>query len=306
MTVLLIYRPPKPNPAFIQEMSDLLTTLCTTSAKTIILGDLNIHVDTPSCQPAAFFLQLLDSLNLQQHVDVPTHSRGHTLDLVISNSAPITNLQIYDLGVSDHRVVSMELPFLSTHTKPKRQIQFRKLKEIDADALALDLQLLSSRSTDFLSGADLVDSYNQSLSSLLDLHAPLTSRSVSFLRSAPWYTCQLRKMKAAGRVLERRLKASGLTVHKQAYREHRKAYAEALKDARSRFYSNIINSSPGNSKQLFSTINHLLKPHSLSHSETTEERCNMHITFFRQKVDNIRSHLSTTAALPPPNHQPNI
>ena len=87
MTVLLIHRPPKPNSTVIPEISDLLTTLCITSANTIILEDFNIHVDTPSGHSAADFLQLLDSLNLQQTVDAPTHSRGHTLDLVISNSA---------------------------------------------------------------------------------------------------------------------------------------------------------------------------------------------------------------------------
>ena len=80
MTVLLIYRPPKTNSAFILEISDLLTTLCTTSANTIILGDLNIHVNTSSCHSAADFLQLLDSLNLQQHVDVlmSPHTQGDT------------------------------------------------------------------------------------------------------------------------------------------------------------------------------------------------------------------------------------
>ncbi|CAL8319020.1 unnamed protein product [Arctogadus glacialis] len=69
----------------------------------------------------------------------------------------------------------MELPFPSSHTKPKRQIHFRNVKNINMDALALDLQHLSSGSTDSLSVADSVDLYNQSLSSLLDLHAPLTS-----------------------------------------------------------------------------------------------------------------------------------
>ena len=170
---------------FIPEISDLLTTLCTTSANIIILGDLNIHVDTPSCHFAADFLQLLDSLNLQQHVDVPTHSRGHILDLVITNSSPIRNILVYDLGVSDHKVVSMKLPFPSNHFKPKRQIHFRNLKDINADALTPDLHLLSSGTTDCLSVADSVDIYNQSLSSLLDSHAPLTSRSVSFSCSAP-------------------------------------------------------------------------------------------------------------------------
>ncbi|CAL8349326.1 unnamed protein product [Boreogadus saida] len=70
----------------------------------------------------------------------------------------------------------MELPFPSSHTKPKWQIHFRNVKNINMDALALDLQHLSSGSTDSLSVADSVNLYNQSLSSLLDLHAPLTSR----------------------------------------------------------------------------------------------------------------------------------
>ena len=194
----------------------------------------------------------------------------------------------------------MELPFPSPHTKPKRQIHFRNLKNINTDALTLDLQHLSSGSADFFSVTDSVDSYNQSLSSLLDTHAPLKTRTVSFSCSAPWYTCELRQMKAAGRVLERRFMASGLTVHKEAFREHRKMYSRALRDERSLFYSNMINNSPGDSKKLFSTINHLLKPRSSSHSEATEERCNQHITFFRNKVDNIRSLLSTSAVVPPP------
>ncbi|CAL8310466.1 unnamed protein product [Boreogadus saida] len=75
----------------------------------------------------------------------------------------------------------MELPFPSSHTKPKRQIHFRNVKNINMDALALDLQHLSSGSTDSLSVADSVNLYNQSLSSLLDLHAPLTSSG----RAAP-------------------------------------------------------------------------------------------------------------------------
>jgi len=125
----------------------------------------------------------------------------------------------------------MELAFSSPHTKLTQQIHFKNLKNVNMDALALDLQLLSSGSTDFLSGADLLDSYNQSLSRLLDLHPPITSRSVSFSCSAPWYTYELCKMNTAGRVIEQLLKASRLTVHKQAYREHRKVYAESLRDA---------------------------------------------------------------------------
>ncbi|XP_060929417.1 uncharacterized protein LOC133003646 [Limanda limanda] len=47
---------------------------------------------------AADFLSVLECLGLQQHVEVPTHTKGHTLDLVITDSASISNLQVYDLG----------------------------------------------------------------------------------------------------------------------------------------------------------------------------------------------------------------
>ncbi len=296
MTILLIYRPPKLNSVFISEIHDLLTTLCSTTGNILILGDFNIHIDTPSCNFAVEFLQLLDCLDLQQHIDVPTHSRGHTLDLVISNFAPICNLLVYDLGVSDHKVISMELPLPCSLIKVKRQMCFRNLKKINLVSLAIDLQQLSS--ADFSSVTESVDFYNRSLSSLLDIHAPVKTRTVTFSRSAPWFTCELRKMKEAGRVLERRLKVTGLPVHRQAYREHQKAFAKSLRDARSRFYSGIINNNSGNSKQLFSTIHHLLKPQAHPHLEATKERCDTFIVFFRKKVDNIRSFLSSSSALP--------
>ncbi|KAL7845322.1 hypothetical protein AOLI_G00235140 [Acnodon oligacanthus] len=103
VTILLIYRPPKPNPSFMPEMYNLLSSLCTTSANILIFGDINIHVNNPSCRFAAEFLQLLGCFSLRQLVDVPTHTRGHTLDLVITDSALVRNLSVHDLGVSDHK-----------------------------------------------------------------------------------------------------------------------------------------------------------------------------------------------------------
>lgn len=77
MTKQVIFQPPKPNPVFVPELHDLLTRLCSTSTNMVILGDMNIHVDASSGHPAFELLQLLDSINLRQHVDVTTHSAGH-------------------------------------------------------------------------------------------------------------------------------------------------------------------------------------------------------------------------------------
>ncbi len=255
MTVLLIYCPPKPNPSFLPEIHDLITSLCTTSDNVVIIGDINIHVDNPSCPLTAEYLSLLECLGLQQHVEVPTHNRGHTLDLAISNSASFKSLEIYDLGVSDHKVISSTLNSVLPAAKPKRQITFRNLKRINSAALATDLQHITCPDSE--TADELVEHYNIALSSVLDLHASVKRREVTFKRSAPWYTQELRSIKTAGRALERQFKHTGLTVHKLAFREHQKTYAQALKEARSKFYSNLINKYTGNSEKLFSTINRL-------------------------------------------------
>ena len=139
----------------------------------------------------------------------------------------------------------------SPQNKPKRQIHLWNIKNIKPDAIALDLHRLPSATPS--SVIESVDLYNNTLSHLLDIHAPVKIKTVSFSRSSPWFTSELRKLKAAGRVLERRSKASGLTVHRQIYREHRRAYSKALRDARSTFYSNIINNTPGNSSKIQDT-----------------------------------------------------
>lgn len=91
-----------------------------------ILLNFNIHVNTPSCHLASEFLQILDCSNLRQHVDVPTHTKPNTLEPVIADSDPITAP-----SVLDHKVVSMELLLPSLQIKPKGEISFRNLKNID-------------------------------------------------------------------------------------------------------------------------------------------------------------------------------
>ena len=177
-------------------------------------------------------------LYLLYHCRPPTHTKGHTLDLVITGSAPISNLQVYDIGVSDHKVVSMALTFVLPTIRPKRQMSFRNWKSIDSATMTMDLQLITCPAS--ASVDELVELYNTSLSSVFDLHAPVKTREVNFSRSAPWFTHELRKIKTAGRVLERRYRHSGLTVHKLAFREHQRAYSNSLKDACSQFYSSLI------------------------------------------------------------------
>ena len=74
ITAILIYRPPKPHPSFLTDMSDLLTIASSLSSRLLLSGDFNIHVDCPNAPLTSDFLSLLDCFHLTQYIDFPTHT----------------------------------------------------------------------------------------------------------------------------------------------------------------------------------------------------------------------------------------
>ena len=69
-----------------------------------IVGDFNIHWDVPSDNNVKRFADLLESLNIIQHVHAPTHIDGHTIDLILTPSGNhgITSTTKTTLLLSDH------------------------------------------------------------------------------------------------------------------------------------------------------------------------------------------------------------
>ncbi|CAJ1081981.1 LOW QUALITY PROTEIN: uncharacterized protein LOC116399339 [Xyrichtys novacula] len=116
LVIVTIYRPPKPHPSFLSDFSEFVTHLNTISSSVLLLGDFNFHIDNPTCKQASDFLDLLDTLNLTQHVHSPTHSHGHTLDLVCSTGISIHHLSTTNLYISDHLAVTfnVDLPLCPT------------------------------------------------------------------------------------------------------------------------------------------------------------------------------------------------
>ena len=69
---------------FLVELSGLMESTILSKEPLIVVGDYNIHVDVPYDTDALKFLDLLESLGLEQHVTEPTHIDGYTLDLVMT------------------------------------------------------------------------------------------------------------------------------------------------------------------------------------------------------------------------------
>uniref|UniRef100_UPI0035900AD0 uncharacterized protein n=1 Tax=Myxine glutinosa TaxID=7769 RepID=UPI0035900AD0 len=122
----VVYRPPKPHPSFLSDFSYFLTQLCSLSPSILLLGDFNIHMDSTDSTITTDFTDLLTCFNLTQHVDFPTHIRGHILDLVCSTGLNLHHLYGSDLTLSDHLAITLTINIPAPTPRHYRTINFRK------------------------------------------------------------------------------------------------------------------------------------------------------------------------------------
>ena len=106
----------------------------------VIAGDFNFHVDDLNHRDALKFTDLLESVNLIQHVKSPTHRQGHTLDLIITRKEEdmIADVQVLVDVYTDHRVICCKI----NHPKPppaKILKTYRPTKSLDVTKLQRDM-----------------------------------------------------------------------------------------------------------------------------------------------------------------------
>ena len=137
------------------------------------------------------FMRSLDDHDLVQHVVGPTHRDGHTLDVLITRSnarAPALVIEEPKLFGSDHSFISATLDFQHDDDKPvAKTVERRRWRDFNQNSFTDDLlrsKLIVDRPSDAMS---LVESYDQTLKSLVDKHAPLAKVTIHSRPTSPWY-----------------------------------------------------------------------------------------------------------------------
>ncbi|XP_068561742.1 LOW QUALITY PROTEIN: uncharacterized protein [Cebidichthys violaceus] len=218
--------------------------------------------------------------NLTQHIDFPTHNRGHILDLVCSTGITINQLSGYDLTISDHLAIIMEIHIPNPEPKLKRTITLPNIKSVCLSSLSACLTEKFSTLTPSLSPSP------SDLNCLFHPHCSLVHPGTPLHENPETQTRATLQKK------------NGLTVHTLAHKEYIQQYKLALNSARSTYYSGIIHSGFANPEVLFSTVNKLLKHmDNLSHSSIAE-KCNSFLSFYKAKIDTIYNQLATSSPAP--------
>ena len=102
------------------ELEDILSYMSTIPHDLALIGDFNLRIDSSSSD-AGRLSGILDSFDLYQCVDFPTHIHGHSLDLIIcSPGCNVLSVSASDL-ISDHFsvVANLQIPSIHSRTIPQ-------------------------------------------------------------------------------------------------------------------------------------------------------------------------------------------
>jgi hypothetical protein len=304
LRILIIYRRPY-SPAhpvttctFLKEIQDFLAKKVIGRGKLLITGDINIHLDDPADRDAIKFTNIISSMDLEQHVHLPTHEHGHTLDVFITRSNGELSMDKPQQGlkISDHYLITSKcaVPKPSWETK---LVTYRKLKNIDIDALKSDLSTLCYDLSDSTNLPVLWDSFESGLSMILDKHAPLIEKKIVVRPKVPWFDDNLRASRRKRRQAERRYRRTKSDTHRIAYASARTRYANLLKATKSSFYYNAITEAHGDQKKLFNIVQSLTnrsKGTLWPDHENKDKLAQDFGVFFDDKVCKLRHSLAAT------------
>ena len=173
-------------------------------------------------------------------------------------------------------------------------VSYRKLRSIDVEHFKQDI--IASTTLHPANGSvdELASAYSDGLSSLVDMHAPLRTKTIVLRPSCPWYSDDLHEAKHLRRKLERKWRCSKLTIDHQIYREQCAIVNRLLKRTRVTYYSEKVQECGQDQKGIYKLSKHLMgtgENPSLPSGISPKESAQRFSDFFIQKIDTIRNDL---------------
>ena len=139
-----------------------------------------------------------------------------------------------------------------------KEISYRKLKSIDFDPLRSDLEKSKLCTRDFSNLCELTSSYNSTLSSLLEKHAPPLKKTVISRQRVTWFNSDIKGAIRARRRAERKWRNTNSQQDLPALKVAGNHTTYLMNSTRRDYFSNLIAENSSNERKLFRTTNSLL------------------------------------------------
>ncbi|MEL7309253.1 MAG: hypothetical protein AAGK05_16275, partial [Pseudomonadota bacterium] len=311
-TLSVIYRPPCSSLSkFLTDFDDFLERMCT-SSKHLIVGDFNIHMDNTCSFYVKRFSEILNQYGLRQFVHGPTHTAGHTIDLILARDCDglIMSTSTCDNDISDHSLVLCRMNLSKKYTSSPICRMVRNWKAFNCEDFETDLSSSRICDVNVLNSASsvsaLVQFYNDTLSSVLDKHAPLRTVTNSPRKRVPWFSHELRCAIRQRRLAERAWRRTRCAADRAAFVQQRNLVKKMVISQKRLYYEHLIDTHSDSPRDLWRLLNSFIKGVKtlcLPSFVSDDAGASTFATFFNEKIEKIRNSF-TPSAIPSPVNAP--
>lgn len=238
------YRPPWLNvDSFLEGLSTSLESFGW-AQNVILMGDFNINLLDVNDSCTKKLYSLLRCFKLNQYVNEPTHFTSYSetlIDLICSDIKGCTVTVDCVQDLSRHAFITCELNVAKDKPSPIKYSR-RVLSGIDPDLFNSDLVSMDWKSIQDCANVDeMVTHFDNNLTCLYDLHAPIKTTYVKF-HQYPWITYDIKLLMRRRDEAHARARLSGVDSHKSYYKDLKGEVENALfreKRAYFDFYVNL-------------------------------------------------------------------
>lgn len=292
----------EPLSLFLREFNDFIEFLYFAYTDIILCGDFNIHCNDTLNPDVIQFYQILNSFNLKQFVNKPTHDKGNIIDLVICNpeQLSITDLNICSDTPSDHSCIYFNIMYNVSCNKPKLVVS-RNLSAVVNTDFKEDLEtgVGAFLAHDFSVGfKNSVTTFNQIQCDVLDKHAPKMEK-LKFSNTKPkWIDREFKEARANRRKKYKKWRRTQDENDREAFVNSRTMVAQLVIAKKKAYYSGLIANCHNSQRELFSVCNNLLDKPKGSHlpkANSPIELANKFNNYFCDKIVKIRSNFTLSS-----------
>lgn len=244
LTLVVVYRTPPSTTnklrvsEYLENFHEFVGIVDQLSGKILLVGDFNVHYDTPEKSHVRHFSTTLASSGLVQHIVGPTHRCRHTLDLVITRQdEPLVKRYTIDRENfrKDHFMINcvVDIPKPSAE---KVTYTMRKFQLIDQQALSDDpaQRMHDIKCRDYDNVNTLLADYNH----------------------PAWYDESVADARRERRRCERRWRKSRTDANYEKYMRSKQTVSDVICSTKKQYYENKLNNC--SVKDMFKTVNELL------------------------------------------------
>ena len=292
---------------FLTEFGDFLFHLLQDTSPFMIAGDFNLHVNISSDSKVLKFQDLIDEFGIVLvSSTVPTHVNGNILDFIVCDSIALAKVLSVSVDssqqASDHFPVAFDITDHSSFSRPLITPKpKRKLSKINFDIFKSDMSLQLNPillDNDISSFFQLLITYNDTLSDILDDHAPLKQSKITHAERPPWYDTEYRQAVSLRRSCEKTHRKSRDPDDKMLLNIQESVCTKLADMKRTSYYQKAIADRAGDQRALFSLVSELTDS---SPTSPTPDYSTDHIvardlnTSFVDKISNIHLSISKNA-----------